>query len=67
MKPNSIDLGLAISALHSRIGVPRDHRDIAAYCDCSWQRIWQIEQKALRKIRIKLHCDKVLLDALQNR
>ena len=55
-----IDLGLAISALHSKRGVPRGYKEIAAYCDCSWQRIHQIEQGALRKIRVQLYRDKRL-------
>jgi len=64
MSKSSIDLGLAVSALHSRYGVPREHKDIAAYCDCSWQAIWRIEQRAIRKIRVKLYCDKKLSEAL---
>jgi DNA-directed RNA polymerase sigma subunit (sigma70/sigma32) len=50
----SIDLGLAISSLHSHHGVPKTCDEIAAYCGCSWQRISQIEQKALRKLRLAL-------------
>lgn len=52
---SSIDLGLAISAHHSTLGVPRTADSIAAYCGCSRQRIQQIEEKALRKIRVKLY------------
>ena len=47
----SIDIGLAISATHSIPGVPRSAADIAAYCGCSRQRIQQIEERALRKLR----------------
>ena len=62
---SSIDLGLAISALHSQKGVPRTADDIAEYCGCSRQRIEQIEKRALRKIRYKLHCDQQLQEALK--
>jgi DNA-directed RNA polymerase sigma subunit (sigma70/sigma32) len=50
----SIDLGLAISGLHVKRGVGLTHHEIAAFCDCSWQRIWQIEQRALHKLRQRL-------------
>ncbi len=67
MKSNQIDLGLEISRRHCKFGVPKTAAEIAAYCGISRQRIDQIEKRALRKIRIKLHCDKVLLDALKHR
>lgn len=50
MKSN-IDLGLAVSALSLKPGETRTQREIAAFCDCSYQRIQQIEWRALRKIR----------------
>ncbi len=55
MSKSSIDLGLAISAHHSTLGVPRTADSIAAYCSCSRQRIQQIEEKAMRKCRIYLY------------
>ena len=61
MKPNHVDLGLAISGLHCRPGVPKSAAEIAAYCvwdptknkwrTISRQRIQQIEERALRKLR----------------
>ncbi len=60
----SIDLGLAVSRLHCTFGVPKTHHEIACYCGCSWQRIWQIEQKALRRIRKYLYRNKELRDEL---
>lgn len=54
MKPDRINLGLAVSGLHSQKGVPRTCDDIASYCGCSRQRIQQIEERALRKLRYKL-------------
>jgi DNA-directed RNA polymerase sigma subunit (sigma70/sigma32) len=50
----SIDLGLAVSGLHARKGVPMTTREIAAFCGCSKQRITQIEERALRKLRNRL-------------
>ncbi len=70
---SSIDLGLAISGLYARKGVPMTHDEIAAYCGCSWQRIWQIEQRGLRKLRNRLHFHKSdpevreLIESLQGR
>ncbi len=52
---SSIDLGLAISAHHSVLGVPRTSDSIAAYCECSRQRIEQIEKRAMRKCRVYLY------------
>lgn len=45
-----INLGIAI--MHAtRDERPLSLREIAAYCGCSWQAIWHIEQKAMRKLR----------------
>jgi DNA-directed RNA polymerase sigma subunit (sigma70/sigma32) len=57
-KDCNIDLGLAI--LSAMTSPPHTHHTIACYCGCSWQRIWQIEQRALRKCRAALYRDKVL-------
>jgi DNA-directed RNA polymerase sigma subunit (sigma70/sigma32) len=46
-----IDLGLEISALSLRPGKTRTLRELAVFCDCSWQNIWLIEQRALHKLR----------------
>ena len=50
----NIDLGLAILAT------------IAAYSGCSRQRIQQIEQKALRKLRAAFYRDRILKEAFEN-
>jgi hypothetical protein len=49
-----IDLGLALAMHHAKPGVPLTYREIAAWCGCSWQKIWVIEHKALQKLRKKL-------------
>src|SRR5262249_26764788 len=60
----NIDLGLAILASTSE--PPHSARTIAAYCGCSRQRIQQIEQKALRKLRETLFRDRILKEAFEN-
>lgn len=71
-------LGLAVSALSLEPGQRRTYYEMQCFCDAaaevmhdptqkmSWQRLWQIEQKALRKIRAALYRDKSLQDELQN-
>jgi hypothetical protein len=67
--PNRVlfDLGLAISGATLASGDTRSLRDIAAFCSAagakvSWQAIWHIEQRAFRKLRVRLqfHKDPVL-------
>ena len=60
----NIDLGLAILASTSEPS--HTYRTIAAYCGCSRQRIQQIEQKALRKLRAALYRDRILREAFEN-
>ena len=60
----NIDLGLAILASTSE--PPHTSRTIAAYCGCSRQRIQQIEQKALRKLRAALYRNRILKEAFEN-
>jgi hypothetical protein len=60
----NIDLGLAILA--STTEPPHTAQTIAAYCGCSRQCIQQIEQKALRKLRAALYCDRILSEAFEN-
>jgi hypothetical protein len=60
----NIDLGLAILASTSE--PPHTSRTIAAYCGCSRQRIQQIEQKALRKLRAAFYRDRILKEAFEN-
>lgn len=64
LKSDRINLGLAVCGLHCEKGVPKTAREIAAYCGCSYQRIQQIEARALRKIRAALYRDKVLREEL---
>lgn len=46
-----IDLGLAVAHANlARRGVRRSHKEIAAFCGCSWQAIWLIERKALQRL-----------------
>jgi DNA-directed RNA polymerase sigma subunit (sigma70/sigma32) len=52
------DLGLAILAATTK--PPHDYREIAAYMGLSWQRVHQIEQRALRKLRLRLYQHKDL-------
>lgn len=35
-------------------GVELSHREIAAACGCSWQLIWLVEQRAMKKLRQEL-------------
>ena len=53
MKPfkPEIDLGLAVLEVLTPPGVRLSLKDIAAVCGCTWQCIFQIEQRALRKLR----------------
>jgi hypothetical protein len=46
----SIDAGLHLLTL-ARAGRTYSHREIGFVCGCSWQLIWQIEQRALRKLK----------------
>ena len=73
------NLGLAISGATLQPGEHRSLREIAAYCQAaieemagvedshySWQAISQMEQKALKKLRIKMqfHKDPFLVEAV---
>ena len=50
----SIDLGLAVSALSLRAGQSRSHEELAAFCGVSHKAIQKIEDKALRKLRVRV-------------
>lgn len=51
-RSESIDLGLAVAHVRlAKRGVPVPHKLIAAYCGCTWQSIYCIEQKALHKLK----------------
>lgn len=56
-----VDLGLALLSVLNP-GNPLTQCDIAAWCGCTQALIYAIEQKALRKLRVKLqfHRDPVL-------
>ncbi len=49
-----IDLGLALLSILAKPCVPLDQADIAAWCGCSRSMIFQIEHRALRKLRNRL-------------
>lgn len=49
-----IDLGLAISGATLTPGETRTLREIAAYCNCTYEGIRRIEEKAMEKVRVKL-------------
>lgn len=71
----SVDIGLAVlSAYNEETGEPvtapgqtRSLREIAHYCDCTWQSIWRIEQVGLRKLRNRLYFlkDPALIEAME--
>lgn len=54
-KHDRIGLGLAISGALLKPGERRSQRELAAFCDCSYQWIQQLESRALRKCRIKMN------------
>ena len=72
--PNHVDLGLMISEHHSTFGVPRTSQSIANYCTwdptkhvwrtISRQRIEQIADRALRKVRAHLYRNPELREEL---
>ena len=49
-----IDLGLALLSILRKPDEPLTHEDIAAWCGCSHQHIVRIEQRALRKLRLRI-------------
>lgn len=53
-----IDLGLAVLEVLTPPGIALNLREIADVCGCTWQNIYQIEQKALRKLRLHLQRQK---------
>ena len=57
-KGADIDLGLAILAATTE--PPHTADTIAAFCGCTRQNIQKIEQRALRKLRVKFYCRKSL-------
>ncbi len=60
-------LGSWLCGRFTHYGEVRTQANLAAFRGVSRQRVDQAEKRIMRKLRIKLHCDKVLLDALQNR
>lgn len=63
-----ISLGIAIGHATLRPGERRTHREIAAYCNCSWAAIWLIEQKAIHKLKKRLayHRDPLIRELVQS-
>jgi hypothetical protein len=62
---SDIDLGLAISALTLRYGQTRTYEEIAGFCGCSKSAIQSIENKAMRKIRLRCNTDEELREILE--
>ena len=60
-----IALGLAISAATMKPGARRSAEELAAYCQCSTQRIRQIEKGAILKLRFRLAKSPDVLEALE--
>jgi DNA-directed RNA polymerase sigma subunit (sigma70/sigma32) len=65
----AIDLGLAVLSSREWKIIPGMHESsdvIAAACGCSRSRIFQIEERALRKLRVRLRYlkDPVLRDVI---
>ncbi len=53
-RKQSIDLGLAVLDVVRPAGLPIPRKVIAEVCGCSAARIWQIEDKAIKKIKQNL-------------
>lgn len=53
------DLGLAIAACHATPGEPMSSEQLAEFCGCSHQYMWQVEKQALRKLRKALGPDQL--------
>ena len=54
MKNPNIDEGLRLAKLNQKPSECMTLERIAHYCKCKKQSIWQIERRALRKLRNKL-------------
>ena len=50
-KSRRIDLGLAVSGALLKPGETRTLTQLAAFCGCSWQLMYETERKALQKLR----------------
>ena len=53
-KNDTIDVGLAILAITNPRGQRLTCQEIAEVCDCSRSLIWQIERRAMNKLRARL-------------
>lgn len=53
-KVERIDLGLALLSVIALPGIQYTQDEIAAWCGCTNSAIYQIEQKALKKLRNRL-------------
>jgi hypothetical protein len=50
-KGRRMALGLAISGALLKPGETRSQAELAAFCGCTRNAIWEIERRALRKLR----------------
>ena len=53
-KAQRIDLGLALLSFYAEPGEQYGYDEIAEWCDCTPEFIRQIEQRALKKLRVAL-------------
>jgi hypothetical protein len=53
-RDGTMEAGLYVLAQVARPNQVFTHREIAKACGCSWQNIWLIEKRALRKVRERL-------------
>lgn len=62
---SNIELGLAVIAALRPAGVVLTQRDIAEICGCSFQRIQQIEWRALEKLRAAAAALEATIDEIE--
>lgn len=60
-----IALGLAVAEWHAQPGVPMSQDELAAFCGCTQQAIYQIERNALKKLRRRIAGDARLREAFE--
>lgn len=50
-KNNDIDVGLSVLCAVTPPGYTWTHKEIAEFCGCSWQYIFQLEKSAIEKLQ----------------
>lgn len=61
---DQFDTGLQVSRYFSEPGVPRSLDSIAVVVGCDYRTIWQIQQKAMKKVRFRLKDDEEALQLI---